>query len=100
MGENGKRRRRNRLDGLDATMSVNMSVCSYLVLYLMKPLLNTLSNYGLRIVLTKSTTRSNQAHKEVIAFIHCTTSLTGIYWLGISLKFGPLNNSVTVEIIR
>ena len=52
-----------------------------------KPLLTTLSNYGLRMVLTKTkTTGSDKAHKEVMAFIHRTTSLTGIDWLGVGFE--------------
>ena len=46
-----------------------------------------LSNYGLRMVLTKTkTTGSDKAHKEVMAFIHRTTSLTGLDWLGVGLE--------------
>ena len=52
-----------------------------------KPLLTTLSNYGLRMVLTKTkTTGNDKAHKEVMAFIHRTTSLTGIDWLGVGFE--------------
>ena len=52
-----------------------------------KPMLTTLSNYGLRLVLTKTkTTGSDKTHKEVMAFVHRTTSLTGVDWLGIGFE--------------
>ena len=50
-------------------------------------MLTTLSNYGLRLVLTKTkTTGSDKTHKEVMAFVHRTTSLTGVDWLGIGFE--------------
>ena len=57
-----------------------------------KPMLTTLSNYGLRLVLTKTkTTGSDKTHKEVMAFVHRTTSLTGVDWLGIGFEIWSMD---------